>query len=186
MRAIAVFAVLGLSVCTITYSLYSGPSSVPAMTVTSSAFEDNGTIPAKYTRSVDNPSSPGLAWTNAPQETVSFALIFHDPDSPIQKSSEDTLHWLAFNIPGSARKLNEAIPANPQLPDGTIQGKTNSGVGYKGPGAAANGPFHHYILELFALDAKLDLGPDATRGDLLKAMDGHVLAKGVIVGRYHR
>jgi Raf kinase inhibitor-like YbhB/YbcL family protein len=186
MRAIKILTGVTLFVGLIAYSSHSSPSAVPAMTITSSAFEDNGIIPAKYTRSVDKPISPSVAWTNAPQETISFALIFHDPDSPVQKSSEDTLHWLAFNIPGTARKLDEAVPANAQLPDGTIQGKTNSGVGYKGPGAAANGPLHHYIVELYALDSKLDLGPDATRADLLKAMDGHVLAKGVIVGRFHR
>ncbi len=186
MRATGLITLVLLSVGVIAFSSYSSPSAVPAMTVSSSAFEDNGTIPSKYTRSIDNPISPSFAWTNAPQETVTFALIFHDPDSPVQKSSEDTLHWLAFNIPGSARKLDEAVPANAKLPDGTIQGKTNSGVGYKGPGAAANGPLHHYVFELYALDSKLDLGPDATRADLLKAMDGHVLAKGVIVGRFHR
>jgi Raf kinase inhibitor-like YbhB/YbcL family protein len=186
MEASKILAGATLFVCSIAFSLHSSPSTVPAMTVSSSAFEDNGIRPSKYTRSVDSPISPSFAWTNAPQETVTFALIFHEPDSPVQKSSEDTLHWLAFNIPGSARKLDEAVPANAKLPDGTIHGKTNSGIGYKGPGAAANGPLHHYVFELYALDSKLDLGPDATRADLLKAMDGHVLAKGVFVGRFHR
>jgi len=77
-------------------------------------------------------------------------------------------------------------PVNPQLPDGTIQARNRRVAGYIGPGAPAYGPLHHYTFEIFALDAKLDLGPDATRADLMKAMDGHVLAKGILVGRFHR
>jgi Raf kinase inhibitor-like YbhB/YbcL family protein len=94
---------------------------------------------------------------------------------------------MAFNIPGSARELPEGMSADANLPDGTKQAKNLRGaVGYMGPGAGAAGPHHHYTFELFALDTKLDLGPDATRADVLKAMDGHILAKAVLVGRFHR
>jgi Raf kinase inhibitor-like YbhB/YbcL family protein len=146
-----------------------------------------GLIPAKFTQSDPKPVSPHLQWTHVPANTVSFVLIMHDPDVAIQKKTDDVLHWLIFNIPGSAQELPENVPAEAKLPDGTIQGKNQGGVvGYRGPGAPAVGPHHHYTLELFALDTKLDLGPDATRPEVLKAIDGHILGKGVLVGRFHR
>ncbi len=159
----------------------------PGLTLTSPAFPDGAEIPQKYTQSVASPVSPKLEWTHVPPNTVAFALLMHDPEVALQRTTNDMLHWLVLNIPGSARELAEGIPASPQLPDGSAQlkngGKT---VGYRGPGAPAAGPYHHYTFELFALDAKVDLGPDATRADALNAMDGHILGKGVYVGRFHR
>jgi Raf kinase inhibitor-like YbhB/YbcL family protein len=94
---------------------------------------------------------------------------------------------MAFNIPGTSMGLPEGVPTNATLADGTIQAKNRRGlVGYLGPGAPAVGPYHHYTFELFALDTKLSLGPDATRADVLAAMDGHILGKGVLVGRFHK
>jgi Raf kinase inhibitor-like YbhB/YbcL family protein len=157
------------------------------MSLTSTAFADGAIIPAKYTRSVENPTSPSLAWGNTPESTASFALIMHDLDMSPQNSLDDVAHWMAFNIPGSARALPEGVPNIPRLPDGTIQCKTLSGtVGYMGPGAREDGPYHHYVFELYALDVTVALGPDASRADLLKAMNGHILRKGVLAGRYHK
>jgi Raf kinase inhibitor-like YbhB/YbcL family protein len=118
---------------------------------------------------------------------VSFALIFHDPDGAPGKGSEDVLHWLAFNIPGTASGLAGGQSADAQLSDGTIQAKNRGGrVGFMGPGAGAAGPYHHYTFELYGLDTKLSLGPDASRADVLKAMDGHVVTKAALEGRFHR
>lgn len=159
----------------------------PGLTLTTSAFSDGGEIPARFTQSDPNAVSPKLEWTNVPAGTVTFALILHDPDVALQKKTDDVLHWMIFNIPGTAHELTEGVPANATLPDGTVQAKNlRGGVGYMGPGAPAVGPHHHYSFELFALDTKLDLGPDATRADVLKAIDGHILGKGVLVGRFHR
>jgi len=159
----------------------------PGLTLTTPAFADGAEIPAKFTQSDPKPISPRLQWTNIPDNTVTFALIMHDPDVAVQRKTDDVLHWLIFNIPGTARELPENVPADAKLPDGTIQGKNQGGVvGYRGPRAPAVGPHHHYTLELFALDTKLDLGPDATRPDVLKAIDGHILGKGVVMGRFHR
>ena len=159
----------------------------PGLTITTSAFPDGGEIPARFTQSDPNAVSPKLEWTNVPAGTVTFALILHDPDVALQKKADDVLHWMIFNIPGTAHELSEGVPANATLPDGTVQAKNlRGGVGYMGPGAPAAGPHHHYTFELFALDTKLDLGPDATRADVLKAIDGHILGKGVLVGRFHR
>ena len=159
----------------------------PGLTLTTTAFPDGGEVPARFTQSDPNAVSPKLDWTNVPPGTVTFALILHDPDVAIQKKLGDVLHWMVFNIPGSATSLPEGMPATASMPDGTIQAKNLRGaVGYMGPGAPPAGPDHHYTFELFALDTKLDLGPDATRDDVLKAMDGHILGKGVLVGRFHR
>jgi Raf kinase inhibitor-like YbhB/YbcL family protein len=161
------------------------PPSKPGFTLTG-AFDDGGILAAKYTHAVENPVSPRLEWTNVPENTVTFALIVHDLDVSVQKTPEDALHWLAFNIPGTARGLAEGVPATAQLPDGTIQSKVLRGmVGFIGPGAPA-GPYHHYTFEIYALDTKLDLTSDATRADVLKAMDGHILAKAVTFARFHR
>ena len=159
----------------------------PGLTLTTTAFADGGEIPARFTQSDPKPVSPRLQWTNVPANTITFALIMHDPDVAVQRKTDDVLHWLVFNIPGSARELAEGIPPEPKLSDGMIQGKNQGNVvGYRGPGAPAAGPHHHYTWELFALDTKLDLSPEATRPDVLKAIDGHILGKGVLVGRFHR
>ena len=159
----------------------------PGFSLTTPAFEDGGIIPTKYTSAAASAVSPKLEWSNVPENTVSFALIVHDMDVVLQKSTEDGLHWGAFNIPGTATGLPEGVPSSPQLPDGTIQLKVIRGiVGFIGPGASARGPYHHYTFEVYALDTKLDLGPDATRPDVVKAMNGHILGKAVLVGRFHR
>jgi Raf kinase inhibitor-like YbhB/YbcL family protein len=163
-----------------------GPAG-PGLTLTTTAFADGAEIPAKYTQSAPRPVSPRLQWTNVPANTVSFALIMHDPDVAVQRRVDDVLHWLVFNIPAAGRELPEDLPAEAKSPGGMVQCKNQGGVvGYRGPGAPAAGPHHHYTFELFALDIKLDLGPDATRADVLKAMDGHILGKGVLMGRFHR
>jgi Raf kinase inhibitor-like YbhB/YbcL family protein len=162
------------------------PAPRPALTLSTTAFEDGGVIPDKYTGVDAHPVSPMLQWTNAPASVASFVLIMHDTDVAAQRKSEDNLHWMAINIPASATGLPEGVPATASWPDGTIQAKNPRGTaGYMPPGAPA-GPYHHYIFELYGLDTKLDVGPDATRPDVLKAMDGHVVAKATVTGRFHR
>jgi Raf kinase inhibitor-like YbhB/YbcL family protein len=156
------------------------------MGLTSSSFTDGGIIPDKYTQASTAPVSPALAWTGTPAGTQSFALIVDDPDTALQRTTNEVLHWAAFNIPASATSLPESVPNEATLPDGTVQplntGKKN---GFMGPGARGN-VYHHYTFQLYALDTKLSLGPDATRAQIMSAMDGHVLAKAVLIGRFHR
>src|ERR1041384_6836804 len=159
----------------------------PGLTLTTSAFQDGGESPAKYTQAVQSPVSPKLEWTNVPDGTQSFVLNMIDPDTALQRKIETVVHWVAFNIPGTARELPENVPAEAKLPDGTIQIKNQRGaIGFLGPGAPAVGPHHHYTWELYAVDTKLDLTPDATRADVLKAIDGHILGKAILVGRFKR
>jgi Raf kinase inhibitor-like YbhB/YbcL family protein len=159
----------------------------PGMWLKSPDFEDGGIIPDKFTQAVgDAAVSPRLEWTQVPEGTQSFVLIFHDPDPALNKGPEDVLHWMMFNIPGTARSLAGGIPAG-KLPDGTIQAKNLKGTNaYMGPGNAAINPYHHYTFELFALDAMLPLDENATREQVLNAMRGHVLGKAVLVGRFKR
>jgi hypothetical protein len=157
----------------------------PPFTLSSTSFTDGGVIPDKYTQASTAPISPALAWINAPAGTQSFTLIMHDPDTAPGHNTTDILHWMAFNIPGGTTSLPEGVPTTPTLADGTVQ-PNNFGKhpGFMGPGA--RGVYHHYTMELYALDTKLSLGPDAMREDVLKAMDGHVLGKAVVEGRFHR
>jgi Raf kinase inhibitor-like YbhB/YbcL family protein len=156
----------------------------PPFTLTSTSFQDGGVIADKYTQAnTAGAISPNLSWINAPAGTVSYTLIMHDPDNAPQKRITDTLHWMMFNIPGTTTSLPEGLPLSATLPDGSIQAGPRT-VGFMGPGA--RGIYHHYTFELFALDTKLALGPDATRAQVVEAIDGHILGKAVIVGRFHR
>jgi len=158
----------------------------PGMALSSPDFQDGGIIPDKFTQADPMPVSPRLEWTNVPDNTQSFVLIMHDPDNALNGGTDDVLHWIMFNIPGTARSLAGGLALDAQLPDGTIQAKGIRNVGYMGPGNAAINPYHHYTLELYALNAKLTLGPDATRADIMKAMDTHTAGKAVLVGRFKR
>ena len=132
------------------------------------------------------PVSPALAWQNAPANTMSFTLIYYDQDELRQYNSADVVHWMILNIPGTANSLAEGLGATAPLPDGAIQVKNASGkVDYMAPGMGCC-TYHHYTFQLYALDTSLNLGADATRADVQAAMDGHVLAKATIGGRFHR
>jgi Raf kinase inhibitor-like YbhB/YbcL family protein len=165
------------------------PPAKPGLTLTTTAFEDGGIIPNKYTQAAApaTPVSPKLDWTNVPDGTVSFTLILHDPDTSLNKSTTEVLHWMVYNIPATTHGLAEGIGDQVTLPDGSTQAMNRGKkVGFLGMGAGAQGPYHHYTFELFALDTKLTLGPDADRDAAMKAMDGHILGKGILVGRFHR
>ena len=159
----------------------------PSLTFTNPPFEDGGVIPDQYTaKAVPQPArSLPLSWTNVPAGTQSFALIMHDQDVVANRSMTDNLHWLIFNIPATATALPAGVPNVATLPDGSIQPMNRTTNGYGGPGYPGPG-YHHYAIELFALDIKLPLGVTASREDVVKASEGHVLGKAVLSGRFHR
>ena len=166
-----------------------GRGGVQVMTLGTLAWPDGGQIPARYTQAGDQ-ESPPFAWSNVPDGVASFVLIAHDVDAATGSGTDDMLHWLLWNIPSSARSLAEGVPSLSQLPDGTRQISV-SGPYYRGPGAAAAGPAHHYIFELFALDNSLDVppvgaSPSLTRAAVLAAMAGHVRGKAGYVGLFRR
>lgn len=162
--------------------------------VTSPAWPDGGIIPMRNAGRGEN-KSPAFEFhwnlgTNpgtAPATLQSYAVILHDVQNSANKGTGDTLHWSAFNIPGTAKGLPEGLGAG-DLPDGTRNGpgiaNRNGNPGaYFGPGAGP-GPIHHYVFEFYALDTKLDLPANTTREDLLKAMDGHVIGKAAWFGLF--
>jgi Raf kinase inhibitor-like YbhB/YbcL family protein len=166
------------------------PVRTPPMRLTSTAFADGAIIPSKYTQaSPDGGISPELAWTNAPAGTQSFVLWMHDVDVAVNKTSEDNLHWLVWNIPGQSTGLPENQPKGQQLADGSYQ-LSYAGPSYRGPGAPAAGPRHHYVFELFALDIKPSETPAATaletKTNVFKMMQGHILGKAAYVGLFKR
>jgi Raf kinase inhibitor-like YbhB/YbcL family protein len=151
-----------------------------AFQLTSTAFKHGETIPRKY--SCDGQDiSPPLAWGDPPQGTQSFALIMDDPDAP----AGVWVHWVLYNLPAGSRGLPEAVPPDAQLADGSRQGKNSWGrVGYGGP-CPPRGT-HRYFFKLYALDRALDLAAGATKEQLLKAMEGHILAQTELMGKYTR
>jgi Raf kinase inhibitor-like YbhB/YbcL family protein len=158
------------------------------MTLSTTAFPDGAQIPAKYTQAGEQ-VSPALTWTNTPAGTVTFLLHMHDIDVARNKTFDDQAHWVVWNIPGTATGLPEGVPKGETLPDGSHQ-ISASGPVYRGPGAPATGPLHHYVFEIFALDTKLDVAATAdafeTRAAVMKAAQGHILGKATYVGLFRR
>jgi len=167
-----------------------GPAT-PPLIMTTTAWEDGGVIPDKYTMAAGPAAvSPELKWSQAPAGTQSFVLLMHDPEPVLNKGSKmDITHWLIWNIPGTSTGLPEGV-AQGELPDGSRQVSLRANA-YMGPGAPA-GPYHHYTFELYELDTKLEVPHGtpqeaaATRTAVVNAMDGHVLGKAVLVARFHR
>jgi hypothetical protein len=155
--------------------------SVMAFTMTTSAFASGATIPSRHTCSADD-LSPALQWKGAPAKTIVFAMIMDDPDAP----AGVWVHWVLWNVPQAKTALQEGVPANAQLDDGSQQGRNSFGkVGYNGP-CPPPGQTHRYFFRLYALDGKLNLPADADRSQLDAAMQGHVLAQTEYMGTFHR
>lgn len=155
-----------------------------ALTLNSSAFRHQGEIPRQYTCDGSD-LSPPLEWGGLPAGTKSLALVVDDPDAPDPKAPKMTwVHWVLYNIPPEAAGLAEAVKPS-QLPKGTMEGTNDWGrSGYGGPCPPIGR--HRYFHKLYALDAVLpDLGRP-TKAALEKAMKGHVLAEGQLVGTYQR
>jgi Raf kinase inhibitor-like YbhB/YbcL family protein len=148
--------------------------------VTSKAFQESGMIPKEYTCDGANVSPP-LAWDSAPDKTKSFALIADDPDAP----GKTWAHWVVFNLASNIRELPANVPAQDAIVGGGKQGTSDfRKVGYGGPCPPSGA--HRYYFKLYALDTELALDSSATKDQLLKAMEGHVLAQGQLMGKYQR
>ncbi|MEO0294190.1 MAG: YbhB/YbcL family Raf kinase inhibitor-like protein [candidate division WOR-3 bacterium] len=149
--------------------------------VYSSSFKNGGVIPKKYTCEGED-ISPHIGWGELPKGVKSLALICDDPDAP----GGDFVHWVIYNIPPEIDSLPEGLPIKDTLDFGALQGMTDFGrVGYGGP-CPPRGPAHHYHFKLYALDTVLDAEKEITKEKLLKKMEGHILAKGEIVGLFNR
>jgi Raf kinase inhibitor-like YbhB/YbcL family protein len=152
-----------------------------ALLMKSEAFEDGGIVPPKYSCFGDN-VQPGFTFSNAPDGTVCYALIFHDIDVALDGDPLDGLHWTVWNVPAAAGGIPEG-----RLPEGAVTGRNvEDRNAYLGPGAPAGPRYHHYVFELYALDSPLDLPASAGRDELLEAMRGKVIGKAAYVGRFRR
>jgi Raf kinase inhibitor-like YbhB/YbcL family protein len=157
------------------------------------AFADGGMIPHRFTCDGSD-RSPDLSWSGVPENSRTLALICDDPDAPAGTWS----HWVVFNLPARVTGLKEGVPATKRVPNSSmeessptgsngdaIQGENDFGkLGYGGPCPPSG--THRYFFRLYALDARLELGPEATRADVLKAIKGHILAEGRLTGKYAR
>jgi Raf kinase inhibitor-like YbhB/YbcL family protein len=154
------------------------------MKVTSNAFEQGASIPKRYTCEGEDLSVP-LAWSDVPAGTRSLALIVDDPDAPDPAAPKMTwVHWVLYNLPASTSHLDQGI-APSQLPAGTLQGKNDwKRTGYGGPCPPIGR--HRYFHKLYALDALLPDLKQPTKDQLLKAMQGHVLAQAELMGTYQK
>ncbi|TMB68098.1 MAG: YbhB/YbcL family Raf kinase inhibitor-like protein [Chloroflexi bacterium] len=154
-----------------------------AFSLTSDAFADGGSIPARFTCDGDD-VSPALKWQGGPDGTQSFALIMNDPDAP----GGTYTHWVIYNISNQASGLTEGVEKTdrPANGEGAAQGSNDFGDnGYGGP-CPPGGNAHHYNFRLYALDAMLNLDPGASKEDLLKAMEGRILGETALTGTYKR
>jgi Raf kinase inhibitor-like YbhB/YbcL family protein len=152
----------------------------------SSAYSEGAMIPTQYSCADPNASSPALQWSNPPAGAANFAVILHDTDAAPAKGTMDVTHWIFWNIPASSTMVAAGVKPD-SSPDGIVQGKNVRNVnGFQPPCPPPGATPHHYIFELYALDAKLDLPAGSTRADLLKAMDGHVIGKATYVGLFGR
>jgi Raf kinase inhibitor-like YbhB/YbcL family protein len=150
-------------------------------TLTSPSFGDGEPMHLRHTGDGVNVSPP-LAWDGVPAGTRSLALICDDPDAP----RKVWVHWVLYGLPPTLTELPEGVPTDPTLPDGSKQGTTDFGtVGYGGPAPPKGSP-HRYFFKLYALDVTPPLPAGATKADLVKAMEGHVLAEAELMGTYQR
>jgi Raf kinase inhibitor-like YbhB/YbcL family protein len=138
-------------------------------------------IPDKYSSCKSQGDiSPEFSWSAPPERTQSFALIAFDKDSPF---GFKFTHWVLYDMPPEKRELAENVPKESQLPDGSRQSPNDyDRIGYVGP-CPPRGT-HHYVFTVYALDIKLNLPPEASKKQVLKAMKGHILASGELVGRF--
>ncbi len=151
-----------------------------AFEITSTAFAAGEKIPRKFTCDGDD-ISPPLQWNDPPPNTQSFALISDDPDAPVGT----WVHWVLYNLPGKTTSLAEAVPSKDELSDGSRHGRSSWGrSAYGGP--CPPGGTHRYFFKLYALDMVLELAAGAGKEQLLKAMEGHILAQAELMGLYAR
>ena len=159
--------------------------------VTSSIFDHHGTVPEENSAYGDN-TSIDLSWSNLPAGTGQLAMICDDPKVvEIGMMPEPFVHWVVYNIPGSASGLPSGMPADAQVSlaglEGTINGLNGTRrSGYFGPRPPVNGQLHAYHFRVYALDSDLGLEAGLNKAQLLEAIDGHVLATGMLMGHYER
>ena len=158
----------------------SQPQTATTMKLHSTAFSPNSLIPFQHTCDGQD-ISPPISWDSPPAGAKSLVLICDDPDAP----RGSFLHWVLYDLPPLAHQLPSGVPKQPKLPTGGVQGKNDFGnLGYGGPCPPSGS--HRYVFKLYALDKQLNLQPGATKAQVLKTMEGHIMATAELIGRYAR
>jgi len=187
-------ALLATPGCWRTESLPADDPSRLTIQLSSPAFPEGGMIPKTFTCDGSD-RSPPLEWSGVPTSARALALICDDPDAPGGTWS----HWVVFNLPPQIKAIREGVPADESIPEASTegsqpgveklpkarQGKNDFGkTGYGGPCPPSG--THRYFFRLYALDTRLELGPTATRAEVFKAIERHILAEGRLAGKYQR
>ena len=155
------------------------------ITVSSSAFEHHGMVPLSYSAYGDN-TVPSISWSDLPEGTQQLALVMDDPIAP---TPQPFVHWVAYNIPANADGLPEGLTRDAEVDVSGLEGMINGvnglrQTGYFGPRPPKDGKLHAYHFRIYALDSELDLPAGLNKAELLEAIDGHVLATGMLMGHY--
>ena len=152
-----------------------------AFELKSSAFQQGGDIPKKFTCDGSD-VSPALTWSDVPAGTQSHVLLADAPDAPVG----NWVHWVLYDLPANARELPEGVASVGELKGGGRQGTNDfRKIGYGGP-CPPRGKAHRYFFRLYALDSKMNLRPGADKSAVERAMKGRVLAQAELMGRYGR
>jgi hypothetical protein len=181
-------ATVSLAMCILAFGVFAGGSAfaqndpeMPVVELKTEAFEHEKPIPAKYTCEGED-ISPDLAWGELPEGTMELALICDDPDAPVGT----WVHWVAYGIPADTSSFVEAFPTDEQTEAGILQGENSWGrIGYGGP-CPPKGKPHRYFFKLYALHKELGLKPRVDKKTLEKAMEGHIIGYGELMGTYAR
>lgn len=148
--------------------------------LTSTAFKEGELIPRQYTCDGVN-VSPSLEWSGAPKTARTLVIIADDPDAP----AGTWVHWVLYNLPADNIGMVENLPATDELRAGGFQGKNDFGkIGYGGPCPPSG--THRYFFKIYALDSQLSLKAGATKAEVEKSMEGHVVSQGQLMGMYRR
>ncbi len=156
-----------------------------SITLQSAAFAGGASIPRRHTGDGED-LSPPLSWEGLPAATRELAMIVNDPDAP---TTEPWVHWVIYKLPATQEGLMEGVPpmTRPKAPLGSIQGRNSwDSLGYQGPAPPKGHGMHRYVFRLYALDRGLELPEGLDKAGLLKAMKGHILAQGELMGTYQR
>ena len=156
------------------------PTTGGSIKLTSTAFKEGEPIPRQYTCNGVN-VSPSLEWSGVPKSAKTVVIIADDPDAP----AGAWVHWVLYNLPADNIGMVENLPATDELKAGGFQGKNDFGkIGYGGPCPPSG--MHRYFFKIYALDSELPLKAGATKAEVEKAMEGHVVAQGQLMGTYRR
>lgn len=186
-----VAALVGLISASLSFAVFAADAP-ETITVTSTAFDHHGTVPEEYSAYGDN-KSIDLMWADLPAGAVQLAVICDDPKVvELGMMPAPFVHWVAYNIPASASGLPADLTKDAEVMgvaglEGMINGLNGTRrPGYFGPRPPVNGQLHAYHFRVYAIDADLDLEAGLGKDELLAAIDGHVLATGMLMGHYER